>query len=113
MRWATTAPARLLEASLFSGEMYRMEDAGDEAHITVNTDTVFWSRVYNQVRDQSHLRTLLDLMLSSLGYAEFIDGKTQPEREQFWRRAREEVSFMPTSSSKPCPSQKKEVRPDG
>ena len=70
-----------------------MEDAGDEAHITVNTETEFYRRVYSEVRSKAHLRTLLDLMLSSLGYAEFMDGKTNEGRTLYWQRAREEVSL--------------------
>jgi len=81
-----------------------MEDAGDEAHITVNTGTAFWDRVYNEVRSQSHLRNMIDLMLSSLGYAEFIDGKTRPERGPFWRRVREEVSLHTEQFVKVMPS---------
>ena len=45
-RWSSRAPTRLDEASLLSMELYAMQDRGDEAHITVNTDTRFHERVY-------------------------------------------------------------------
>ena len=92
-RWGTQSPSRMLEGELYSGELYEVRDAGDEAHVTVNTGTEFWRRVYNEVRDETHLRTLVDLMLCSLGYAEFVDGKTSPEKARYWGRAREEVSL--------------------
>ena len=92
-RWNTSSPNRILTKDLFNREVYKMEDAGDEAHITVNTETEFYRRVYSKVRSEAHLHTLLDLMLSSLGYAEFMDGKTNEGRTLYWQRAREEVSL--------------------
>ena len=92
-RWNTSSPNRILSKDLFNREVYKMEDAGDEAHITVNTETEFYRRVYSKVSSKAHLHTLLDLMFSSLGYAEFMDGKTNEGRSLYWQRAREEVSL--------------------
>ena len=91
-RWSSRAPTRLDEASLLSMELYAMQDRGDEAHITVNTDTRFHERVYGPVAATPRLRVLLDLMISTLGYAEFMDGKTRPETANRWMRIRQEVS---------------------
>jgi hypothetical protein len=92
-RWNTYSPNRILTKDLFNREVYKMDDAGDEAHITVNTETEFYRRVYSKVSSKAHLHTLLDLMFSSLGYAEFMDGKTNEGRALYWQRAREEVSL--------------------
>ena len=70
-----------------------MQPAGDEAHVTVNKDTEFWDRVYNRVSDDRALRVKLDLMMLSLGYAEFLDSAARAERAPQWGRARDEVSF--------------------
>ena len=92
-RWSSSSPGRLLEGSLHSADVYGMQPAGDEAHVTVNKDTEFWDRVYNRVSDDRALRVKLDLMMLSLGYAEFLDSAARAERAPQWGRARDEVSF--------------------
>ena len=93
-RWNTRTPARIFSDELYSGEIYSMEDAGDEAHVTVNMGSEFGRRVYSPIESSGRLRPLVDMMLLSLGYAEFIDVKTDDaEKAAYWRKAREEVSI--------------------
>lgn len=94
-RWKTQSPNRIFIGDIISREVYRMSDAGDEAHITINNQTEFYRKVYSRVLDKKDLKlkTLIDLMFSSLGYAEFLDGKSSQEKSMFWQIAREEVSL--------------------
>ena len=63
-----------------------MRDAGDRNHITINNQTEFYRKVYSRVLNKKDvkLKTLMDLMFSSLGYAEFLDGKSSQEKSMFW-----------------------------
>ena len=96
-RWKTHSPNRIFIGDTISRDVYKMRDAGDEAHITINNQTEFYRKVYSKVLNADHkslkLKTLMDLMFSSLGYAEFLDGKSSQEKSMFWQVAREEVSL--------------------
>jgi len=107
-RFKTSSPTRLFFKSLHSNDLYAVEDRGDEAHITINQDTVFYSDVYSVIEKAPHLRVMVDVMINTLGYAEFLSIKHgQDDKPLFWERARAEVSLhantfvkaMPVSSS--------------
>jgi hypothetical protein len=107
-RFKVSSPTRLFYKSLHSNDLYSMEDRGDEAHITVNTDTVFYTDVYAAIEKVPHMQVLLDMMLNTLGYAEFMAIKHGDDMKAlFWERARAEVSLhantfvraMPASQS--------------
>ena len=55
-RWDTTAGVRILEEALGHRDLYEVRDAGDEAHIVVNTETSFYQLVYSKVKQDDHLR---------------------------------------------------------
>ena len=111
-RWGTSSPNRLFIDDLFNKEVYSITDGGDEAHITVNTETEFYNRVYSKITQNSRLKILIDLMLSSLGYAEFMDMKTNPERTLYWQIAREEVSLHVDQFVRAMPNSEEEVTVD-
>ena len=51
----------------------------------------------------------MDMMLLSLGYAEFIDVKTDDtEKAAYWRKAREEVSIHAEQFVRIMPEENKE-----
>ena len=52
-----------------------MRDGGDECHVVVNTSTPFHDLIYGPVSQDRALRGLLDIMLLSIGHAEFFDGQ--------------------------------------
>jgi len=109
-RWDTTAGIRILEEALGHRDLYEVRDAGDEAHIVVNTETSFYQLVYSKVKQDDHLRGLLDLMLASIGYSEFFDGKSEDEElKRYWVRARQEVSLNAADFVQSMPTAKQEV----
>ncbi len=99
-RWKTHSPARILipqegEDDAYAGpHILKMVDRGDEAHIHLSTSTPFYSEVYAAVKEDQTLRTMLDIMLCSVGYSQFLDGKTE-ERGQnlYWERVLTDVSL--------------------
>ena len=91
-RFASRAPARIHRAALDDGSAYSMQDRGDEARIIVNTEAQFYPKVYGLLERDPQLRTVVDLMLMSLGYAEFIHCKEEPHEKDTWIEARREVS---------------------
>lgn len=111
-RWETSSPNRIFVDDLFNKEVYQVIDGGDEAHLTVNSETEFYKRIYSTIKQNAHLHTLIDLMLSSLGYAEFIDMKTNPERGMYWQIAREEVSLHIDQFVRIMPVKAEEVSED-
>ena len=75
-------------------DLYEMRDGGDECHVVVNTSTPFHDLIYGPVSQDRALRGLLDIMLLSIGHAEFFDGKDdRRDLAQYWIRARQEVSL--------------------
>ena len=109
-RWDTTAGVRILEEALGHRDLYEVRDAGDEAHIVVNTETSFYQLVYSKVKQDDHLRGLLDLMLASIGYSEFFDGKSEDEQlKGYWVRARQEVSLNAADFVQSMPTAQQEV----
>lgn len=109
-RWDTTAGVRILEEALGHRDLYEVRDAGDEAHIVVNTETSFYQLVYSKVKKDDHLRGLLDLMLASIGYSEFFDRKSEDdELKRYWVRARQEVSLNAADFVQSMPTAKQEV----
>lgn len=103
-RFAVSSPTRLFYESMHNNDLYKMEDRGDEAHITVNKDTVFYTDVYSQIENVPHMRVLLDMMINSLGYAEFLAIKHGDDmKELYWQRARAEVSFHANTFVKAMP----------
>ena len=72
-----------------------MRDAGDEAHITINNQTEFYRKVYSRVLNKKDLKlkTLMDLMFSSLRLCRIFRRKSSQEKSMFWQIAREEVSL--------------------
>ena len=82
-------------------DLYKMEDRGDEAYITVNKDTVVYTDVYHKSRT-SAAEGAVDMMINTLGYAEFLAIKHGDDmKELYWQRARRSPS-TPTPSSRPC-----------
>lgn len=103
-RFAVSSPTRLFYESLHNNDLYKMEDRGDEAHITINKDTVFYTNVYSQIEKVPHMRVLLDMMINTLGYAEFLAIKHGDDmKELYWQRARAEVSFHANTFVKAMP----------
>ena len=103
-RWSSASGARILEQNLGHQDIYEMRDAGDEAHIVVNTATPFHRLIYAPVSEDRQLRGLLDLMLLSIGYAEFFDGKHgDADLKRYWIRARQEVSLHADRFIQPMP----------
>ena len=93
-RWGSTAGARILEEPMGHQDLYEMRDGGDECHVVVNTSTPFHDLIYGPVSQDRALRGLLDIMLLSIGHAEFFDGKEdRRDLAQYWIRARQEVSL--------------------
>ena len=106
-RFKVSSPTRLFYKSLHSNDLYSMEDRGDEAHITVNKDTVFYTDVYAAIEKVPHLQVLLDMMLNTLGYAEFMAIKHGDEMKAlFWQRARAEVSLHANTFVRAMPASK-------
>ena len=104
-RFAVSSPTRLFYESLHNNDLYKMEDRGDEAHITVNKDTVFYTDVYSQIENVPQMRVLLDMMINTMGYAEFLAIKHGDEmKELYWQRARAEVSFHANTFVKAMPA---------
>ena len=109
-RWDTTAGIRILEEALGHRDLYEVRDMGDEAHIVVNTETSFYRLVYSKVKQDDQLRGLLDLMLASIGYSEFFDGKSEDEQlKAYWVRARQEVSLNAADFVQSMPTAQQEV----
>ena len=103
-RFAVSSPTRLFYESLHNNDLYKMEDRGDEAYITVNKDTVFYTDVYSQIENVPQMRVLLDMMINTLGYAEFLAIKHGDDmKELYWQRARAEVSFHANTFVKAMP----------
>ena len=103
-RFAVSSPTRLFYESLHNNDLYKMEDRGDEAYITVNKDTVFYTDVYSQIENIPQMRVLLDMMINTLGYAEFLAIKHGDDmKELYWQRARAEVSFHANTFVKAMP----------
>ena len=103
-RFAVSSPTRLFYESLHNNDLYKMEDRGDEAYITVNKDTVFYTHVYSQIENVPQMRVLLDMMINTLGYAEFLAIKHGDDmKELYWQRARAEVSFHANTFVKAMP----------
>ena len=71
---------------------YDVEDRGDEARISVNPRTDFGRGVYDEISSDESLRTVVDLMLMSMGYSEFVDCKQLAENIELWHQARREIS---------------------
>ena len=106
-RFKVSSPTRLFYKSLHSNDLYSMEDRGDEAHITVNKDTVFYTDVYAAIEKVPHLQVLLDMMLNTLGYAEFMAIKHGDEMKAlYWQRARAEVSLHANTFVRAMPASK-------
>jgi len=104
-RFAVSSPTRLFYESLHNNDLYKMEDRGDEAYITVNKDTVFYTDVYSQIENVPDMRVLLDMMINTLGYAEFLAIKHGDDmKELYWQRARAEVSFHANTFVKAMPA---------
>ena len=53
-----TRVARTSRTELYSGEIYSMEDAGDEANVTVNMGSEFGRRVYSPIESSGRLGPL-------------------------------------------------------
>ena len=112
-RWGSTAGARILEEPMGHQDLYEMRDGGDECHVVVNTSTPFHDLIYGPVSQDRALRGLLDIMLLSIGHAEFFDGKDdRRDLAQYWIRARQEVSLHAHGFIQPCRPQTTEVRLD-
>lgn len=93
-RWDPITGIRILEESLGEAELYAVRDAGDEAHIVVNTDTLFHELIYAEVKSDDSLRGLLDIMLATIGYTEYFDRHIEDEMlPHYWTRVRQEVSL--------------------
>jgi hypothetical protein len=92
-KWNSRQPARIREAPMNHGMVYDVIPEIDEADIVVNTATDFHKLIYNTIRDDKRLKASTDLMLKSLGYAEFIDLQLQPELSGNWEDARREISL--------------------
>ena len=99
-RWNTQSPARILvpqegEADAYAGpHILKVVDRGDEAHIHLSTSTAFYTDVYAEVKDDETLRTMLDIMLCSVGYAQFLDGKIEDRKQNmYWERVLTDVSL--------------------
>jgi len=92
-KWETRQPARVREASLNHGMVYEVLPEIDEADIVINMATEFHRRVYDPIRKVRRLRASVDLMLKTLGYAEFIDLQVRPEYSGDWEDARREISL--------------------
>ena len=99
-RWNTQSPARILvpqvgEADAYAGpHILKVVDRGDEAHIHLSTSTAFYTDVYAEVKDDETLRTMLDIMQCSVGYAQYIDGKIEDRKQNmYWERVLTDVSL--------------------
>ena len=99
-RWNTQSPARILvpqegEADAYAGpHILKVVDRGDEAHIHLSTSTAFYTDVYAEVKDDETLRTMLDIRLCSVGYAQFLDGKIEDRKQNmYWERVLTDVSL--------------------
>jgi len=109
-RWDTASGIRILEEALGHRDLYELRDAGDEAHIVINTETTFYNLVYSKVKGDDHLRGLLDLMLASIGYSEFFDGKSGDDQlKGYWIRARQEISLNAADFVQSMPTSKQEA----
>jgi len=109
-RWDTVSGIRILEEALGHRDLYELRDAGDEAHIVINTETTFYHLVYGKVKGDDHLRGLLDLMLASIGYSEFFDGKSGDDQlKGYWIRARQEISLNAADFVQSMPTSKQEA----
>ena len=91
-RFSSRVPVRIDHGVLNDGSVYDVEDRGDEAKIIVNTESKFFPGIYNIVNSDKQLKTVLDLMIMSLGYSEFIHLKEEPHMLETWVEARREVS---------------------
>jgi len=91
-RFSTRVPARIYHEVLDDGCVYSVEDRGHEAKIILNTESRFFPGIYQLVRSDEQLRTVLELMLMSLGYSEFIHLKDEPHLSDTWHEARREIS---------------------
>ena len=62
---------------------------GDDAWITINTATEFYSRVYSLAEKDKELEGLLDLMIFSIAWSEHVDS---PDKKVDWEHIRREIS---------------------
>ena len=82
-RFEKSAPARIFrDDEIEDGLAYDVEDRGDEARISVGPRTEFGRGVYDKISSEESLRTVVDLMLMSMGYSEFVDCKQIAERHR-------------------------------
>ena len=69
--------------------MFEISAHGDNAWITINTETEFYNRVYSLAENDKFLEGLLDLMIFSIAWSEHVD---DIDRKSDWEHIRREIS---------------------
>jgi len=88
-RFAFDSNCRKFTGVVGSGGLFEISAHGDNAWITINTATEFYSRVYSLAEKDKDLEGLLDLMIFSIAWSEHVDS---PDKKVDWEHIRREIS---------------------
>ena len=95
-RFSQSVPCRLFEEPRPGDPvLYNVRDAIKEAHVMLNTDSDFHTRVYSLLNSEPDLQVMVDLLLFAMARSEFLDNRHSTRGDdwkQIWESIRLEVS---------------------
>ena len=88
-RFAFESNCRKFTDVVGTGGLFELKSMSDDAWVTINTATEFYSRVYSLAEKDANLEKLLDLMIFSIAWSEHVDS---PDQKPNWEHIRREIS---------------------